>query len=277
MQTKHSLTLVLGASGKTGRRIISRLEERGVPVREGSRSGEPSFQWEDRSTWAPSLTDVATVYISYYPDLTVPSAPGDIAAFTKLAKEMGITKVVLLSGRGEEEAQKCEQIVQECGIDWTIVRCAWFNQNFSENFIRDMIMDGIVALPAGTVREPFVDTDDIADVAVVALTDEKHNGQLYELTGPRMLTFSKATNEISKATGRDIKYIEIPGEAFVNGLKEEQLPVDIAELLEYLFITVLDGRNEYLTDGVRKALGREPKDFADYAKQATREGYWNTN
>jgi len=277
MQTKHSLTLVLGASGKTGRRIISRLEEQGVPVRAGSRSGDPSFQWEDRTTWAPALADVATVYISYYPDLAVPAAPDDIAAFTKLAKEMGVTKVVLLSGRGEEEAQRCEQIVRDSGIDWTIVRCAWFSQNFSENFIRDMVLDGIVALPAGTVKEPFIDTDDIADVAVAALTDEKHSEQLYELTGPRMLTFTEAVAEISEATGHDIKYIEIPSEAFVQGLKEQHLPEDVAGLLEYLFMTVLDGRNEYLTDGVKQAIGREPKDFADYAKQAAKEGYWNTN
>ena len=277
MQTKHSLTLVLGASGKTGRRIVSRLEEMGVAVRAGSRSGDPSFKWEDQTTWVRALTDVTTVYISYYPDLAVPAAPDDITAFTKLAKEMGVTKVVLLSGRGEEEAQRCEQIVQDSGIDWTIVRCAWFSQNFSENFIRDMVLEGIVALPAGVVKEPFIDTDDIADVAVAALTDPKHSGQLYELTGPRMLTFTEAVAEISKATGLDIKYVEIRGEAFVQGLKEQQLPDDIAKLLEYLFMTVLDGRNEYLTDGVMQALGREPKDFADYAKQAAKEGYWNTN
>jgi len=152
MQTKKPLTLVLGASGKTGRRIIRRLEVLDVPVRAGSRSGAPPFQWEDRSTWTAVLEDVSTVYISYYPDLAVPGAPEDIEAFVKLAKETGVTKVVLLSGRGEEEAQKCEQIVQDSGINWTIVRCAWFSQNFSENFIRDMVLDGIVTLPAGAVR-----------------------------------------------------------------------------------------------------------------------------
>jgi len=186
-----------------------------------------------------------------------------------------VRKLVLLSGRGEEEAQHCERIVNESGIDWTILRCSWFNQNFSENFMRDMVLDGAVALPAGNVAEPFVDADDIADVAVAALTEDGHSGQLYELTGPELLTFPEAVAAIATATGRDIRFQEISREDFVDGLAAAHLPQDLIALLDYLFTTVLDGSNASLADGVQRALGREPGDFASYARKVVQAGQWN--
>ena len=177
-------TLVLGGTGKTGRRVAKRLKARGLPVRIGSRSGEPPFDWEDQATWAPALRNVGSVYISYYPDLAVPGAVTKVGSFAQLAVEKGARRLVLLSGGGEEEAQLGEQAVVDSGADWTIVRSTWFNQNFSEGFLLGQVLSGVVALPAGDVREPFVDADDIADVAVAALTDDRHAGQLYEVTGP---------------------------------------------------------------------------------------------
>ncbi len=267
--------LVIGGTGKTGRRIVQRLEAQGRPVRNGSRSGSPSFDWDDRSTWKPALENVAAVYITYYPDLAAPGAPGAIQHLVDLAAASGVRKLVLLSGRGEEEAQRCEQIVQNSGLDWTIVRCGWFNQNFSENFMHEMVVDGVVALPAGDVLEPFVDVDDIADVAVAALIEDRHSGQLYELTGPELLTMEQAVSEIAKATGRDIRFQPISREQFVAGLTANQLPEELISLLDYLFTTVLDGRNAYLTDGVQRALGREPKSFAAYARDVAKQGVWS--
>ncbi|MEM1295973.1 MAG: NmrA family NAD(P)-binding protein [Verrucomicrobiota bacterium] len=267
--------LVLGGTGKTGRRIVSRLHALGRNVRIGSRSGTPPFLWEDATTWAPVLQDITSVYISYTPDLAAPGAPEKIRKLVDLSKTMGIRKLVLLSGRGEEEAQRCEQIVRTSGIASTIVRCGWFNQNFSENFIRDMVLDGVVALPVTTVAEPFVDTDDIADVAVAALIDDRHVGQLYELTGPELITFPQAVAEIAKATGRPIHYQPITREQFVNGLLGQQLPAELVSLLDYLFTTVLDGRNSYLCDGVERALGRKPESFASYCRKVVQAGHWN--
>ena len=189
----------------------------------------------------------------------------------------GVRRLVLLSGRGEEEAQECELIIQRPDIEWTVVRCSWFSQNFSEGEFLDMVLAGEIALPAGDVGEPFVDVDDIADVAVAALTEDGHAGQIYELTGPRLLTFAEAVDEISQATGRAIQYIQIPHEAFAAGIAEAGLPEDIAWLLNYLFATVLDGRNASLGDGVQKALGREPRDFADFCRAATKAGVWNVS
>jgi uncharacterized protein YbjT (DUF2867 family) len=270
-----SVTLVLGGNGKTGRRIVQQLEERGLPVRVGSRSGAPSFDWKDQSNWSEVIEGVSSIYISYHPDLAVPGASEAIQALVDLAGKNGVGKLVLLSGRGEEEAQRCERIVQESGIPSTIVRCSWFNQNFSENFMRDMVLGGVVALPANDVLEPFVDADDIADVAVAALIDDKHVGQLYELTGPTLMTFDDAAAEIAQATGRDIRFQSIPHEVFMAGMKAENLPEELTDLIDYLFTTVLDGRNASVSDGVQRALGREPRDFASYARKAFAEGHWN--
>jgi uncharacterized protein YbjT (DUF2867 family) len=271
-------TLVLGGTGKTGRRVAERLEARGVQTRIGTRSGEPPFDWGDEATWEPALRGVGSAYVSYYPDLAIPGAVAAVRSFAELAAEAGVRRLVLLSGRGEEEAQRAELAVQEvgeeAGVEWTIVRCAWFDQNFSENYLLEPILSGEVVLPSGDVPEPLVDADDIADVAVAALTEDGHAGQLYELTGPRLLTFAEAVGEIAKATGREIRFVPVSVEEYESVLEEEDVPAEFLSFLTYLFGEVLDGRNAYQTDGVRRALGREPKDFSDYARDAAATGVW---
>lgn len=269
-----NLILVLGGTGKTGSRVAQRLSTKGVPVRIGSRSGTPSFDWENQATWADALQNVKAAYITFYPDLAVPGAPEAIRAFCQLAVKSGVQHLVLLSGRGEEEAKHCEDIVKSAGTAWTILRSSWFSQNFSEGFMRDFVLAGHIALPVGAVCEPFVDVEDIADVAVAALTESGHAGQLYELTGPRLLSFTEAANEITKATGHSIQYTQIPQQAFVTALTEKNVPAEAIGLLEYLFTTVLDGRNEQLTDGVQRALGRQPRDFSTYAQKTAASGAW---
>ena len=259
-----NLTLVLGATGKTGRRLIERLGERGLAVRAGSRSATPPFDWDDRSTWAPALDGASAAYISYFPDLAVPGAAGTVGDFARLAVESGVRRLVLLSGRGEPEAQRAEQLVQTSGAAWTIVRCSWFAQNFSESFLADPVAAGEVYFPAQGVREPFVDAEDVADVAAAALAEDGHEGRLYELTGPRLLTFPEAVEEIARATGREIRYVPVSVEDFAAGMEGE--PEEVVSLVTYLVTEVLDGRNERLANGVREALGREPRDFAEYAE-----------
>jgi uncharacterized protein YbjT (DUF2867 family) len=268
------LTLVLGGTGKTGRRVAERLASRGVQTRIASRSADPSFDWNDQSTWDAALDGVTAAYITYAPDLAIPGATDTLRTFVDRAVEEGVQRLVLLSGRGEAEAQLCERIVQDAGVEWTVVRASWFNQNFSEGEFLGMILDGAITLPAADIPEPFVDADDIADVAVAALTEDGHNGEIYEVTGSRMLTFAEVAKEISAAAGRKIQYIQIPREAFAAGIAESGAPEDIAWLLDYLFSTVLDGRNAYVCDGVQRALGREPTDFAEYARRIAASGVW---
>jgi uncharacterized protein YbjT (DUF2867 family) len=267
-------TLVLGGTGKTGRRIVEQLTARKVPVRIGSRSATPSFVWEERSTWPAALAGVDAIYVAYYPDLAAPGATDAIRALTELAVRCGVRRLVLLSGRGEPEAQQCEEIVKNSGLEWTVLRCSWFNQNFSENYLLEPILAGEVALPAPDVGEPFVDADDIADAAVAALTEDKHVGQLYELTGPKLLTFAEAIAQVARASNRQIRYVQIPMEDYVAALEQAQLPAEFIALIKYLFTEVLDGRNAYVTDGVQRALGRAPRDFGEYARQAAASGAW---
>src|SRR5918993_1273229 len=272
------MTLVLGGTGKTGRGVGEGLAKRGLPVRIGSRSAEPPFDWEKRDTWATALDGVSAAYVSYYPDLAIPGAPEAVRSFTELAVESGVRRLVLLSGRGEEEAQSAEQALREvgdeAGVEWTIVRCAWFMQNFVENYLLEPILAGEVALPSGNVPEPFVDAGDIADVAVAALTEEGHAGETYELTGPRLLTMEEAVGEISKATRQEIRFVPVTLEEFVRAAYRDVQP-EFLSFLTYLFGEVLDGRNAHLTDGVRRALGREPKDFSDYARDVAATGIWS--
>jgi uncharacterized protein YbjT (DUF2867 family) len=271
----QSTILVLGATGKTGRRVVERLQARGVPTRAGSRTAQPPFDWEDRDTWAPALSGVAAVYVTYYPDLAVPGAREAVGELALLAREQGVQRLVLLSGRGEEEAQRSEEVVKEAGIDWTILRSSWFDQNFSEGFLIDSVLEGAVALPVGGVREPFVHADDLADIAVAALTEDGHAGQLYEVTGPRLLSYADAVAEIAAATGRDVRFETISMDEFAGGLAQAGLSDDEAWLVKYLFSEVMDGRNESLADGVQRALGREPRDFSDFVRDAAASGVWD--
>ncbi|WP_327085754.1 NAD(P)H-binding protein [Nonomuraea sp. NBC_01738] len=269
------MTLVLGGSGKTGRRVVKRLTAEGVSVRIGSRNGGLPFDWTDRATWAPALQGVTSAYVSYYPDLAVPGAAETVGDFAELAARHGVRRIVLLSGRGEEEAQAAEKAVQASGADWTIVRASWFNQNFSENYLLDPVLEGQVVLPVGPIPEPFVDADDIADVAAAALTGDGHAGQTYEVTGPRLLTFADAVAAIADAAGRDISFLSVPAADYAAAMTAEGVPAEIVDLLGYLFGTVMDGRNAHLGDGVQRALGRSPRDFADYAHHTAATGIWN--
>ena len=268
-------TLVLGGTGKTGRRVARRLAALGHAVRVGSRSGRPPFDWQDRATWAPALRGVGAAYLSYYPDLAAPGAAETAGAFARLAVISGVSRLVLLAGRGEPETEVAEQAVRESGAELTIVRAAWFNQNFSEDFLLGPVLAGEVALPAGEVPEPFVDADDIAEVAVAALTQDGHAGQLYELTGPRLLTFAEAVAEIAVAAGRPIGYLPVPADDYAAAAVRQGVPAETVELLSYLFREVLDGRNARLADGVQRALGRQPRDFVSYALRTAASGIWN--
>jgi uncharacterized protein YbjT (DUF2867 family) len=270
----HPTTLVTGGTGKTGRRVAERLRARGVPVRIGSRHGEPPFDWEDEATWAPALRGTTSAYVSFFPDLAISGASEAIAAFADLAVRGGTRRLVLLSGRGENEAQRAERALAVSGAEWTVVRCSWFAQNFSEGQLRDPVLAGELAVPVDGVPEPFVDADDIADVAVAALTEDGHAGRVYEVTGPRLLTFADAVAEIAAASGRPVRFVPVTAEQFVAALAAEKVPQEIASLLTFLFTEVLDGRNAYVADGVQRALGRPPREFGAFARRAAAAGAW---
>jgi uncharacterized protein YbjT (DUF2867 family) len=273
-RTTDGPALVLGGTGKVGRRVAERLNALGRPVRIGSRSGRPPFDWEDRSTWRPALEGTSSAYVTYYPDLAVPGAAAAVGEFAEAALDTGTRRLVLLSGRGEEGAQNAERVLQDSDAELTIVRSALFSQNFSESFFVEPLLAGEVAFPADRVREPFVDAGDIADVVAAALTEDGHVGQVYEVTGPRLLTFAQAVDEIARATGREVAYVPMSMEEWAVEMAAAGVPEEVVALLTSVFAEVLDGRNAHLTDGVQRALGREPRDFADFAREAAASGVW---
>jgi uncharacterized protein YbjT (DUF2867 family) len=269
------LVLVTGSTGKTGRRVAQRLADQGIPTRLASRSADIALDWNDPDTWTPALADVTSVYLAYSPDLAIPGATDTIRAFVEAAREQGVEQIVMLSGRGEAEAQASERILAESGLRWTVVRSSWFAQNFSEGEFVHMVLAGNLTLPARDVPEPWIDINDLADVAVAALTEPDHDGEIYEVTGPRAITLADIAEMLSEATGRQIAYVDVPHAGFVEGLKQAGLPDDLVWLLGYLFDTVLDGRNSKVMDGVERALGRPARDFRDYAQRIATRGTWD--
>jgi uncharacterized protein YbjT (DUF2867 family) len=256
--------LVVGATGKTGLRVVSKLEDKGIAVRRGSRNADIPFDWEAPATWAPALSGVAKAYVTYFPDLAFPGAVETLAAFTKVAAASGLEHIVLLSGRGEHHARLGEEVVRASGIQHTIVRAAWFAQNFSEGYLRDPILAGVLPMPGGDTAEPIIDIDDIADVVVAALTEDGHAGELYEVTGPRLMTFAEMAGVLSEATGRPIQHVPITFEDFHANVAASGGEF-IADVFTAIARETLDGRNAHTVDGVERALGRKPRDFADFA------------
>lgn len=273
---KTQQILVLGATGKTGRRVATRLKKLEYQVRKGSRQEDLPFDWEDSKTWPKVLEGMDAVYISFQPDLAVPGAFETITAFTSEMVSAGVQKVVLLSGRGEKEAERCEQVIMDSGLDWTVVRASWFNQNFSESFFLDSILAGHVALPKEDALVPYIDADDIADVVVEVLLKEGHSGEIYELTGPQQFTFEQVMEEISKASGKEIKFESIPLETYVSGMKEAGVPDDYVWLIGYLFSEILTEENAVITDHVEQVLDRKPKAFETYVRETAETGVWNS-
>ncbi len=271
MQTQP--ILVIGATGKTGSRVAARLESMDLLVRRGTRSAAIPFDWERPDTWPAALSGVSKVYVTYFPDLAFPGAVEKVEAFCDVAKTTGLEHLVLLSGRGEHHAKLGEEAVRNSGIDFTLVRASWFAQNFSEGYLRDPILAGVLPMPGGMIQEPIIDIDDIADVVVAALTEDGHKGALYEVTGPRLMSFADMADVLSNATGRPIQHIPISFDDFHANVAASGGSF-VADVFTAIARETLDGRNANVCDGVQRALGRPPRDFADYASDAAKAGAW---
>ncbi|MCZ4567595.1 NAD(P)H-binding protein [Rhodococcus erythropolis] len=267
--------VVIGGTGKTGARVAQRLTAVGIRTRIASRTSGTRFDWNDQSTWQPAMSGVEAAYVTYAPDLAVPESSTHIEELAELAYREGVRRMVLLSGRVEPAAQKAEQVLADTGLEWAVVRASWFAQNFSEGYLLDPIREGHLELPVGEVGEPFIDVDDLADVAVAALTRTDLLGRVLEVTGPELLTFAEAVEAISAASGRAVSFERIGLQQFSDGMAEVGVPSDVVELLTYLFAEVLDGRNQSVTGVVEEVLERPARDFTTFAAEAARTGVWS--
>ncbi|MDC8829793.1 NmrA family transcriptional regulator [Alteromonas gilva] len=272
MTTHHQLSwryLVLGKQGKTGRRVCQQLERLGASVTGVSRTTMPAFHWQDKTlVWQNLFAGFDAIYITYQPDLAVPMAAQDIARLTIAARQAGVKQLVLLSGRGEPGAQEAEQILAQSGLHHHVIRASWFNQNFSEGFIAEMVARGQVMLPQGHMPEPFIDANDIAEAVVQCLTNPAIEPGIYEVTGPQLLTFSRCIEMIAQQLGRPVGFCDVEVDDFLAVLKEQGATDDVLWLMKTLFSDVLDGRNNYTTDVLEQLLGRPATTFSEYVSKA---------
>ncbi|GAB5408323.1 MAG: NAD(P)H-binding protein [Balneolaceae bacterium] len=270
--------LVIGGTGKTGRRVVEKLQTKGKNVRVASRSSSTVFDWDDPETFEPTLQGADNVYIVFYPDLAVPGALEAITKLTEAAKKSGVKKLVLLSGKGEAEAEKCEEIVANSGLDYTLVRASWFNQNFSESFFLEPVVNGVVATPMPDALIPFVDADDIAEVATEALINDDLNGQTVAVTGSEVLSMAEAVKIIAEATDRNIQYIPVRLDQYTSQMRSAGLPETYIWLFEYLFSVVLTNpSNQEVSDDLERVLGRKPKTFRQFAEEIAETGIWEAS
>ncbi|WP_224389748.1 NAD(P)H-binding protein [Pseudonocardia sp. ICBG1293] len=271
-------TLVLGATGKTGRRIVPRLRLRGVPVRAASRTGGVPFDWYDPTGWDAALADVEAAYV------VAPTTPGPVGTFVDRAGAAGVRRLVLLSGRGADDwagsgfgddMRDAEDAVRASSSEWTVLRPTNFFQNFSEEAHLAPLLAGDLALPAGTLTDPMVDIDDVADVATRVLTEPgAHGGRTYELTGPRLQTFREAVAVIARATDRAITYSEVSAEDYAASLAAQGFDDDVARAVTAMYALIERGVLAATTDGVREVLGRAPRTFEDYVVREAAAGTW---
>ena len=250
-----SSVLVLGGTGKTGRRVTSLL---GPAARPASRSSATKFDWATPETWEPALAGTTAVYV------VPPDNPAALAEFVPLAVKSGVTRLVLLSMRGAPDDDPFEAAIKESGVEWTILRPTWFMQNFDEDLFAAPVRHGELAVPAGQGIHPFIDVLDIAEVAVVALTQPGHAGQTYELSGPESLSFAEMLARIVAVTGNPVLYTDVDPEEFAASLRGFGYPDEIADLVTMLLVRIRTGEEAHLSDGVQRVLGREPRTFADY-------------
>ncbi|MEV7073352.1 NAD(P)H-binding protein [Streptomyces sp. NPDC093990] len=272
--TRNTTVLVTGASGRTGSRVARSARAAGLTVRAASRA--QGFDWHDPSTWARGLRGADAAYLVHPSDIGAPGAAEAVGALAREAVGAGVRRLVLLSARGQDRARDAEEALRASGADWTVVRAAWFAQNFSEGpLVEELRLSGELVFPAGGVREPFVDVRDIGDVvAAVLVAGGRYVGETVTVSGPRLLTFGEAVAEIGRATGRELAYRAVSAREYGERLTGFGVPeAEVGALVE-AFEQLLDGRNAHLSDGVRDVLGRAPRDFAEFAREAAAAGTW---
>jgi uncharacterized protein YbjT (DUF2867 family) len=272
MTEASTTTLVLGGTGKTGTRIASRLTGLGLPVRTAARHGaDVRFDWDDPATHRNAVEGADRVYL-IAPVMRTRFAP-QVSTFLDLTEAVGVRHVTYLSAYGMEFAP-AEVALRAVELDLmgrstlthSIVRPAWFMQNFSETFL--MPIDDTIVVPTGSGGEAFVDAEDIAAVAAATLADPLgHAGAEYAPTGPDILTVSEAADIIGSVTGRPVRYVDIDRLSWVDSVIASGVPAEYGEMLQMLTETIASGRGSQPNDDVEQVTGAPPRNFTDFARR----------
>jgi uncharacterized protein YbjT (DUF2867 family) len=272
MTKASNMALVLGGTGKTGARVAARLTGLGLPVRTAARGGaDIRFDWDDPATHRDAVEGADRVYL-VAPVMRTRFAP-QVSAFLDLAEAVGVRHVTYLSAYGMESAPSDValravelDLMGRSTLTHSIVRPAWFMQNFSETFL--MPVDGAIVVPTGDGGEAFVDAEDIAAVAAATLADpEAHAGAEYVPTGPDVLTVSEAADIIGSVIGRAVRHVDIDRRSWVESVIASGVPAEYGEMLQILTETIASGRGSRPNCDVETVTGAPPGNFTDFARR----------
>lgn len=281
MTTSRTI-LVLGGTGKTGRRLADRLRAAGATVRTAARHGaDVRFDWDDPATHDAALAGAEALY------LVPPTLRLDYAAsagrLLDRAEAAGVGHVTFLSARGVENAPP-ESPMRAVELDLlgrttvtrALVRPSWFMQNFSEGyFASSLLAEDAIDAPTGDGAEAFVHADDIAEVAAATLLDPAaHDGAAYALTGPEAITFAAIAERVSTVLGRPVVHRDLATPEWVAQTVAAGVPHDYAALLGMLLGLVRDGAGATLSDDVARVTGHAPRSFADYLADPATLAAW---
>lgn len=280
--TGTGTTLVIGATGTTGSRTAAQLTAAGHRVRAASRRATPvagaepvPFDWYDSATHAAALDGVDRVH------LIPPVGDSDPAAimlpFLRRARTAGVHRAVLLSSSAIPEGGPAVGTVHQAlpGLfeQWAVLRPSWFMQNFTGTHVhaRSIRDEGIIRTATGSGRVGFVDAEDIAAVAVRALTDEQAPNTDLVLTGPEALGYDDIATIITEVTGRAVVHRRLSYEEMRDRLTA-QVPVEFAAILAGLDRAIAQGAEDRVTDTVQRLTGRPPRAFRALLEREMRCG-----
>ncbi|MBB4513903.1 NAD(P)H-binding protein [Paraburkholderia fungorum] len=277
--------LVLGATGKTGTRVVAHLTARGAGVVAAVRRPDAlvsstgadlvHFDWDEPGGHAKALAGIDAVYL--VPPSCVEDASASIAVFLREAASAGVRRVVLLSSLGVTFAdepfasgrRKHEEAVRESPLAWTILRPSGFFQNFSEGMAQQGIRnDGVIVSATGDGAVALVDASDIAAVAAEALTQSGHERATYALTGPAAVTFAEAARAIGQACGREIVHMLAPPDTLERFLREAGIPDGYRAMLLRDMAAIREGRAAQVSQHIERVTGREPIAIETFVRNA---------
>jgi len=277
--------LVTGASGTVGSNIVKDLVAQGHQVRATTSRKDATGKKGNVETVLVNLATGEGIAAALKGvDGAFLLAPPGYADQQKLlsplvaeARKQKTGKVVLMTAMGANAAdtpfRRVEQELEASGLRYNIVRPNWFMQNFQTFWVHGINGDGKIALPAGTAKTSFIDTRDIAAVAVRLLTTNDQDNKAFDITGPESLTHAEVAEILSKETGRAIAYQDVDPDVLRKGLLAGGVPADYTEFILVILDFLKQGYAERTTNEVKNLLGREPIRFAKYAKDS--RSAWN--
>ncbi|HEX4224687.1 MAG TPA: NAD(P)H-binding protein [Pseudonocardiaceae bacterium] len=270
-----SEVLVIGSTGTTGSRVAAGLAARDVPVRLATRTprrpGQVRFDWTDPDTHRSALHGADAVY------LIAPIGVADPAPLVEPllhdAVEAGVRRIVLLSSSAiTDETPGLGALPRQVRTiipEWTVLRPSWFMNNFTgDHPVADGVRTGEIVTATGSGRVGFVDAEDIAAVAVRALTDRQPHNTDHLITGPDALSYDDAAAIITEVTGRPVAHRAV-GVAELLG-RLSAYPPDFAAILAALDVAIGAGAEDRVTETVTRVTGRPPRDFRAFVRAELR-------